>query len=43
MPSSNPSKPDPAARVQPTAASSPDDAVVDPDDTDPTSRKGSMT
>jgi RsiW-degrading membrane proteinase PrsW (M82 family) len=35
MPSSNPSKPDPAARVQPTADSSPDDAIVDPDDTDP--------
>jgi hypothetical protein len=35
MPSSNPSMPHPGARVKPTAPSSPDDAVVDPDDTDP--------
>jgi hypothetical protein len=39
MPASDPSKPDPEARVQPTAASSPDDAVVGPDDTDPRAEK----
>jgi hypothetical protein len=39
MPSSDPSKPDPEARVQPTAASSPDDADVGSDDTDPRAEK----
>jgi hypothetical protein len=39
VPSSYPSKPDPGSRVQPTAASSPDDAVAGPDD-DPSSGKG---
>jgi hypothetical protein len=42
VPSSDPSKPDPGSRVQPTAASSPDDAVAGPDD-DPSSGKGSLT
>jgi hypothetical protein len=39
MPSSDPSKPDPEARVQPTAASSPDDADVGPGDDVPPSAK----